>query len=488
MQSDLYKYDTIYVNGAWVQPRSTEKIPVRSPATEEIVGYVPSCSPGDIDLAVQSARVAFDNSGWPDLSIGERAKYLRSAARILKRRQEDSSLIAADESGLPIGFRYGDGSTFTDQAIKLLNYYADLGEKYQVEEQRTGADGGKIIVRKEPVGVVGVITPWNAPLVIAHFSIPPALLAGCTVVLKPAPESPLHANLIAQVFQEAGLPPGVFNVVPAEREASEALVRHPGVDKIVFTGSTATGRRIGALCGESIKRFGLELGGKSAAVILDDADLDQVMPFVTFTGLMNNGEACVGQTRILAPRSRYSEVVERLAAIAGEYRTGDPRDIATQNGPLITEKQRAKGESYIHSGLEEGAKLVLGGKRPEHLGRGWYLEPTIFSDVSMGMRIAKEEIFCPVLCVIPYADDADAISIANDSPYGLSGTVWTSDEARGMKIARKIRTGNYGINYFNLDINAPFGGFKESGIGRQLGPEGLEGFFELKAIHFPPQS
>ena len=360
-----------------------------------------------------------------------------------------------------------------------------MGEKYQIEELRQG-HVSKVIVRKEPVGVVGVITPWNVGVPLAGWSLAPALLAGCTVILKPAPESPLHAQLLAQVFEESGLPPGVVNVLPADRESSEALVRHPGVDKIVFTGSTATGRRVGSICGEMIKRFGLELGGKSAAIILDDADLAQVMPMVTFTGLMNNGEACVGQTRILAPRSLYKNVVEALAAGAAHFKTGDPHDPTVLNGPLITAKQRARGESYIESGRSEGAKLVTGGKRPADLKRGWYLEPTVFADVDRNMKIAREEIFCPVLCVIPYDDVDQAVEIANCTTYGLSGTVWTSDQERGIEVARRVRSGNYGVNFFNIDIAVPFGGYKESGVGRQLGPEGLNSFFELKSIHLPP--
>lgn len=484
MSTNIYSYDALYIDGHWTDPDTANKIEVRSPSTEEIIGFVPSSSANDINRAVSAARTAFDKSDWPNLPMAERAKYLRAAAKIIRRRREEFSKIAAGESGLPIGFELAEGSSMTDQSANLLDFYADIGDRYQIEEERHGTDGSPVIVRKEPVGVVAVITPWNGPMLIAHFSLAPALLAGCTVVLKPAPESPLHAQLIAKVFEEAGLPPGVLNVVPAERLESEILVRHPEVDKIVFTGSTATGRRIGSICGETLKRFSLELGGKSAAIILEDVDLKTAIPLITFTGLMNNGEACVGQTRILAPRSRYDEIVKQLADCASQYKTGDPFDPSTQNGPLITEQQRARGENYVKIGIEEGAKLVLGGKRPEYLARGWFMEPTIFADVTMQMRIAREEIFCPVLCVIPYETEEEAISIANDTKYGLSGTVWTSSDARGLAIARRIRTGNFGVNCFNIDFNAPFGGFKESGIGRQLGKEGLNSFFELKSIHF----
>jgi betaine-aldehyde dehydrogenase len=306
------------------------------------------------------------------------------------------------------------------------------------------------------------------------------------VVLKPSPETPLHAYYLAQACEEAGIPPGVVNVVPADRAASEALVVHPGVAKIGFTGSTATGRRIAMLCGERLKRYSLELGGKSAAIVLEDVNLAQAMPMIVRTATMNSCEACVGQTRTLVPRSRYAEIVDAFVSGVAALKMGDPRDPATDMGPLITAKQRERAERYIKLGRDEGARLVLGGGRPAALPRGWYVEPTVFADVDNRMTIAQEEIFGPVLSLIPYDNEAQAVAIANDSSYGLSGTVWTTDPARGLGVARQVRSGNYGVNMFNLDVAAPFGGFKESGIGRQLGQEGLEGFFELKAIQMLP--
>lgn len=485
MDISNYRIERTFIDGQWRRSASGERIPVYSPATEQQIGHVPLCSPTDVDAAVAAARRSFDQSGWAGLDIRARAAILRRAAQIMRGKIDRFQRVAADESGLPIGFVYGDGSTFSHQSIKLLEYYAALGERISLEEERTGADGGRVIVRREPVGVVGVITPWNAPTLIAMFSLAPALLAGCSIILKPAPESPLHAVFLAQVFEEAGLPAGVFNLVTTGLEGSQTLVEHPDVDKIVFTGSTTTGRVIGSSCGRQIKRCCLELGGKSAAIVMEDADLNALIPFLTFTAYMNNGEACIGQTRILAPRKIYDQVVERMAAVVAQYPVGSPLDAGTVIGPLITERQRAVGESYIASARAEGAEVVTGGARPQALAKGWFLEPTLLANVTPSMKVAREEIFCPVVVVMPYEGLDDAITIANDSEYGLSGSVWTANEAEGLEVARRIRTGNIGINCFNLDYNAPFGGFKRSGIGRQLGPEGLDGFFEYKAINFP---
>jgi aldehyde dehydrogenase (NAD+) len=475
-------HETFYIGGEWVRPSSSEILEVRSPATEEIIGRVPSGSVQDIDRAVRAARDAFDHSDWPWLAMAERAKYVEALADGIEKRRDEFAVIGADESGQPV---VKNGLRGVNIALRAVRYYAALGKSYAMEQVRQGVDN-PFIQRQEPVGVVGIIAPWNAPLSVTLFSLPAALIAGCTIVLKPAPETPLYAQLLARIIEEIGIPPGVVNVVPAGREASESLVRHPGVDKISFTGSTATGRRIGALCGENLKRVSLELGGKSAAIILEDADLARVMPGIVGTALANSGEACVGQTRILVPQSRYSEITDAFVAGVSAKKMGDPHEPDTDLGPLIAERQRARVEGYITSGLEEGARLVLGGGRPKHLTRGWYVEPTIFADVNNEMRIAREEIFGPVLCILPYVDEKNAIAIANDSPYGLSGTVWTSDQERGIEIARRVRTGNYGVNTLNLDSAAPFGGFKESGIGRQLGTQGLESFFETKAIQLPP--
>ena len=478
-----FEYNTtkLYVDGKWVSSTAKDLLKVRSPSTEEIIGCAPSATTEDIDRAVMSARAAFDHGPWPRMSMQERGKYLRAAAAEIMRRKEEFGRVTADESGLA---KVKNADFLVQATAFMLNYYADLGEKHPIEELRQGMMNS-IIVRKEPIGVVGSIMPWNAPIAISHMSLAPALMAGCCVILKPAPETPLYAQLLAEVYDAIGMPPGVFNVTPADREVSEYLVRHQGIDKISFTGSTQVGRRIGSICGEQIKRFSLELGGKSAAIVLEDADLSQVMPGLLFAALINNCEACVGQTRILAPANRYDEVLQAFAEGVARSKVGDPHDPETDMGPLISERQRSRVEQYIEIGKSEGAKLVLGGGRVPDLKRGYYVQPTVFANVNNQMRIAREEIFGPVFSVIPYRNEEDAIAIANDSTYGLSGTVWTSDQAHGVDIARRVRTGNYGVNCFNLDMTAPFGGFKESGIGRQYGIEGLQAYFELKSIHLP---
>jgi betaine-aldehyde dehydrogenase len=370
--------------------------------------------------------------------------------------------------------------------MMVFNYYAGLAETFAFDEVRTGLLSPEVLVTKEPVGVVGAIAPWNVPLFIAAAKLAPSLAAGCTVVYKPAPETPLDAFRLAEIFSECGLPEGVLSVVPAGREVGEHLVTHPGVDKISFTGSGVGGKRIGGLCGERLKRCTLELGGKSAAIILDDADLSTTIPTLLPNAIMNNGQACIAQTRILAPRSRYDEVVDALVAKVAAMPVGDPHDPATEVGPVVADRQRTRIEGYIASGREEGATVALGGGRPAGLDRGYYVEPTVFTNVDNKMKIAQEEIFGPVLAVIPYDGDADAVTIANDSNYGLCGSVWTADNDRGLGIARQIRTGTYMLNSGSpIDFATPFGGYKESGVGREFGPEGLESFLEKKSISLP---
>jgi betaine-aldehyde dehydrogenase len=331
--------------------------------------------------------------------------------------------------------------------------------------------------------VVAAVVPWNAPQVVTMSKLAPALLAGCSVIVKPAPETPLDALVLAEVLEEAGLPRGVVSVVPAGREVGEHLVRHPRVDKVAFTGSTAAGRVIGGICGEQLKRCSLELGGKSAAIVLDDADLASTMLGLKFASLVNNGQACIAQTRILASRRRYDEVVDALAGMVGELRVGDPTDPATDIGPLVAERQQTRVEKYIALGQEEGAEVVVGGNgMPAGIDRGWYVQPTVFAGASNDMRIAREEIFGPVLTVIPYDDVNDAIAIANDSEYGLAGAVWTSDPDRGLDVARRVRAGIFGVNRDGMDFAAPFGGFKASGVGREYGREGLVHYVEVKTI------
>ncbi len=474
----MLQHDTLFIGGDWVAPAGTGTIEVVSPHTEEVVARVPDGTPADMDRAVAAARDAFDNGPWPRMTMAERAAVVGRLADIYESRQGEMAETITLEMGCPITFSQ---LAQAPQPLGMLRYFAELGRTFPVEEERPGLFG-PVIVRREPVGVVAAIVPWNVPQFVIMAKLAPALVAGCTVVIKPAPETPLDSYLLAEMIREAGIPAGVVNIVAAGRETGEHLVAHPGVDKVAFTGSTAAGRRIAGICGERLKRCTLELGGKSAAIILDDCDLPSAMGFLSMASLLNNGQACVAQTRILASRQRYDEVVQAIADMVAGQRVGDPGDPATGIGPLVAERQRERVEGYIRAGIEEGAKPVVGGlDRP--FDRGWYVAPTVFADATNDMRIAREEIFGPVLTVIPYQDEADAIRIANDSDYGLSGSVWTADPDHGVAVARQVRTGTYGVNMMNtMDPNAPFGGFKASGIGRELGPEGLSAYLEHKSI------
>ena len=360
--------------------------------------------------------------------------------------------------------------------------HAAQASTFPWEEEREGIMG-PLLVRRQPVGVVGAIVPWNFPLALSFPKLAPALLTGCSVILKPPEETPLFGFLLAQVFEEAGLPAGVLNVVPADREVSEGLVTHPLVDKISFTGSTRAGRRIASLCGDQIKRCSLELGGKSAAIVLPDADLNTVIPALAPTTMVNNGQTCVNQTRVLAHRDRYDDVVEALREAIGAFEIGDPADPSVYIGPLVTDVQRERVEGYIAKGRDEGARLVLGGGRPDR-DRGYFVEPTIFADVDNRMTIAQEEIFGPVVAVIPYGDEDEAVAIANDSNYGLSGSVWGPDVEHAKEVARRVRSGNVAINQHTLDIGGPFGGFKQSGLGREYGLEGIDEYVEIQSIPY----
>jgi betaine-aldehyde dehydrogenase len=431
-----------------------------------------------MDRAVAAAREAFDRGPWPRMAPADRAAVVARLADLYAARISDFAELITAEMGSPIAFSQ---VAQAQRPQAMLSYFADLGRTFAWEDDRDGLFG-PVTVRREPVGVVAAIVPWNVPQFTTVSKLAPALVAGCTVVLKPAPETPLDAYLLAELIHEAGVPPGVVNIVPAGRETGEYLVSHPGVDKVAFTGSTAAGRRVGSICGQQVKRCSLELGGKSAAIILDDADLATTVGWLEMASLMNNGQACVAQTRILAPRSRYEEMVEALAAMVSGLTVGDPADPATKIGPLAAKRQQERVEGYIQVGQDEGAKIVAGGFRASGREKGWYVAPTVFAGVDNSMRIAREEIFGPVLSVIPYEDDDDAIRIANDSDYGLAGTVWTADKERGMEVARRVRTGSYGINLYMIEPCAPFGGYKASGIGRELGPEGLMGYLEYKSI------
>ncbi len=483
MQAPILSQDRLFIGGELVEPESEAVIEVISPVTEGRIATAPSGTVEDIDRAVRAARGAFDDGPWPRLSPRGRADALEPVGEYLRARVPQIAQLITEEMGSPISF---SNRLQAPVPVMLLDYYRGLAASFPFEEERAGVTGPARILR-EPVGVVGQIVPWNAPLILTMANLAPALIAGCTVVLKPAPETPLDAYLLAEAAIEAGLPPGVLNIVPADRENSEALVRHPLVDKISFTGSSATGRRVAALCGEQFKRVTLECGGKSPAIILEDADIDSVVPALMPFAIMMSGQHCLAQTRILAQRNRYQQVVDAISEAAAELTVGDPHDPATEVGPLVAERQRRRVEDYIASGRADGATITVGGGRPASQPKGWYVEPTVFADVDNSMRIAQEEIFGPVLVVIPFDDDDDddAVRIANDSKYGLSGSVWSRDPDRAMNIARQVRTGSLTLNGYRIEFGAPFGGYKESGIGREFGPEGLDSFLEHKTINLP---
>lgn len=471
---------SLYLGGTWVAPHSTETLEVYSPATGERVGSVPLADETDVDTAVRTARAAFDSGVWSARPAAERAEILERVADLIDARFDEIGAVVSAEMGAP--------PSAIDMLQKLpgtgvLRAYADAARNYPWQEYRTGLFGTTLVTR-EPVGVVGAITAWNVPLFLVCNKFGAALAAGCSVVLKPAPETPMTANLLAEIFTEAGVPEGVISVVPGATATGEALVNHPDVDKITFTGSTAAGKAIGAACAQSLKRCSLELGGKSAAIVLDDVDLANIGMLV-FLGLFNTGQACVAQTRVLVPRSRHDEIVSAMVEAAKAMKVGLPSDPEVQLGPVISERQLQRIEGYIEAGKKAGATPALESTRPADLDGGHFITPTIFTGVTNDMTIAQEEIFGPVLSVIDYDDVDEAIAIANDSDYGLAGSVWTSDVERGIEISGRIRTGTFGINFYAIDPGSPFGGYKNSGIGRECGPEGLESFVEHKSTMLP---
>lgn len=442
---------------------------------------MPLAAEADVNAACAAARKAFDEGPWPQMSPQERGDVLAAAVKIMEERADELKFLLGAETGQP--------PTIVDMmqygaAMSAFQHYAGAADKFTWRDFRDGVYGQTMVVR-EPIGVVGAVTAWNVPFFTAANKLGPALLAGCTIVLKPASETPLSVFAMAEMFAEAGLPEGVLSVVPGGVETGRALTTNPELDKYTFTGSSAVGKEIAKIAAENLKACTLELGGKSAAIILEDADLDSTLPMLVFSGLMNTGQACVGQTRILAPRSRYDEVVEKLSAAVAAMPVGRSDDAGAMIGPLISEKQRERVEGYIKQGVDEGARIVTGGGRPEGLDTGWFVEPTVFADVDNSMVIAQEEIFGPVLAVIPYETEEDAIRIANDSVYGLAGSVYTQDNDKAMKIASKIRTGTYAVNMYAFDPGAPFGGYKNSGIGRENGWEGIESYCEQKSILLP---
>ncbi|MFC9358345.1 aldehyde dehydrogenase [Rhodococcus sp. NPDC057014] len=468
-----------FIGGEWVEPSSDASIDVVDSDTETVFLTVAEAQAADMDRAISAARTAFDEGPWPRFSPDRRAEYLRGFAQALRDRAGDLAEIWPRQSGI----LQSVATAYLPSEIGNLDSYADLAGTFPFEEQhRPSAGSGFALLRREPVGVVGAILPWNGPLSQMIHKIGPALLAGCTVVVKAPPEAPGETYLIAEIAEELQLPPGVLNIVTADREVSERLVRDPRVDKISFTGSTAVGRRIATVLGERIGRYTLELGGKSAAVILEDADIEAAASNLAAAQCLQTGQVCASLTRVIVPRRLHDAVAEALAANFSAVRVGSPFDPESQMGPLGMSRQRDSVERYIAKGVAEGARLVTGGGRPRHLDRGFYIEPTLFAQVDNSHTIAQEEIFGPVLSVIPADDEADAVRIANDTIYGLNAAVFTQDVDRAQAVACQLRSGTVGVNAFTADFGIAFGGFKQSGVGREGGREGLLPYLEVKTI------
>jgi betaine-aldehyde dehydrogenase len=483
-KDDVPSYDRLYVGGRWLPSTGSERITVVSPFTEAPISTVPDATLSDADAAVAAARQAFDHGPWPTLTVDERVEALRPFAKSYADRADELAALITAEMGSPITF------SRAAQALgpaSMVDMFLDAAATYPWSDLRPAAGGGQSIVRRIPVGVVAAILPWNVPQLVFVSKLLPALISGCAVVVKPSPETPLDALWLAELLDECHLPDGLVSILPGGRDLGEHLVGHPGVDKVAFTGSTAAGRRIGELCGRAIKRCSLELGGKSAAIVLDDADLDATVAGLRQSSFRNSGQACAAQTRILAPRSRYREVVDALVAMVDDLAVGDPSDPTSEIGPLVSQRQQERVRGYIDLGLEEGARPVAGGPgRPEGLDQGWFVQPTLFVDVDNAMRIAQEEIFGPVISVIGYDGEDDALRIANESQFGLAGSVWTTDHDHGVEVAGRVRTGTIGVNHYRADYGAPFGGLKSSGIGREYGPEGFDEYVELQTIGLLP--
>ena len=470
--------DRFYIGGDWVAPSSDATIDVIDSGTEQLFFRIAEAQADDISRAVEAARTAFDDGAWTGLTHAERAQYLRALGDAVMERADAVAEAWTRETGT-IHRITQHGAIGAKMSFEQ---YAALADTFTWEEEAKPSMPGFGLIVREPVGTVGAIIPWNSPLGLIPHKIGPALLAGCTVVLKLSPEAPGEGYIVAEAAEQVGLPPGVLNVLTADREVSELLVRDPRIDKITFTGSTAAGRKIGAICGERIARCTLELGGKSAAVILDDADLEKVAATIAAAECVMTGQVCSSLTRIVVSQARHDEMVEALAATFGAVHVGDPFAETTQMGPLAAERQRTRVEGYIAKGIEEGATLATGGQRPKDLDRGWFVEPTVFGNVDNASTIAQEEIFGPVLSVIPAADEHDAVRIANDTVYGLNSAVFTPDADRAREVARHMRAGTVGHNSFRTDFSMAFGGFKQSGIGREGGAEGLRHFVETKTV------
>lgn len=470
--------DKFFIGGQWTRPSSDAMIDVIAPAMETVFLSVAEAMESDVNCAVAAARVAFDDGPWPRLTHAERAGYIRALSAKLSERAEDIAQAWPNEMGVTLAVARATAGFLPS----IYEYYADLAEKFPFVERHAANDGGIGLLVREPVGVVGMIIPWNAAPFLLSYKLAPALLAGCTVVIKPSPEAPVAAYILAEIAEAIGLPPGVINVVTADRQAAEALVRNPGIDKISFTGSSAVGRHIASICGERLARYTLELGGKSPALVLDDYDIETAAESISQSTRVMAGQVCAALTRVIVGEDRHDDFVEALSASFQKIRVGDPFDAQTDMGPLAMARQRDRVESFIAKGKEEGAQLATGGRRPAHLNRGFYFEPTVFGHVDNRSTIGREEIFGPVICVIPARDEEEMVRIANDSVFGLNASVFTNDNARAYAVSRKLLSGGVGHNGFRADPAIGFGGFKQSGIGREGGVDGLLPYLESKAV------
>jgi aldehyde dehydrogenase (NAD+) len=469
----------LYIGGRWVSPAAGGRIEVISPDTEEVTAVVAAATEPDMDAAVSAAREAFDRGPWPRLEPAERAAAVRRVAGFLRERQDELARAFVAEIGALASFApfAAMGATGT------FDSYANIAERYEwVKEEPSTVPGHKALVIREPVGVVAAIAPWNMPYAIMAQKVAPALVAGCAVIMKPSPETPLDAYIIAEAAERAGLPPGVLNLVPAHRDAADYLVRNPGVDKISFTGSTAAGRRIASVAGERIARVTLELGGKSAAIVLDDMPTAAAAKILARTIIVLSGQVCAMLSRAIVPAARHDEMAEAIAAEMRRVKIGYSADPATEMGPVAMKRQLERIERYVRLGVQEGARLVTGGRRPPDLQKGYFFEPTLFANVDNRMTIAQEEIFGPVLALMPARDLDHAVELANESTYGLNSAVLTNDAEAVYRVGRRLRAGNVGHNGMKADFNLPFGGFKQSGVGREGGVEGLMPYVETKTM------
>jgi aldehyde dehydrogenase (NAD+) len=468
----------ILVGGKWREPVSQRQIGIVSPSTEEVVGHVPDAGADDVHAAATAARRSFDDGTWRGAGVAERTDTLARALDLLEPKLDEIGRLVTLQMGLPVSM----SGMVIPAGLSTGRYFLDVARTEPTTELRQGPTTSAAVLR-EPVGVVASIAPWNGPFNSAISKIIPALAAGCSVVYKSAPETPLDTFLVAEALVEAGVPEGVFSYLSGGSECGKALVAHPAVDKVSFTGSTASGREIGAECGRSFKRMTLELGGKSAAIVLEDADLAATVQGLSIGAFFNTGQICAAYSRVLVPRTRVDEFTDALVAAAESFVVGDPFDEMTTMGPLVSQRQRERVERYVGAGVDEGAKILTGGGRPEGIEKGWYVQPTVFGGAINSMRICREEIFGPVVAILTYDSVDEAIAIANDSDYGLHGAVFTADGDAALAVAGAVRTGTFSVNSYTYNIEAPFGGVKSSGVGRDTGREGVTSFYELKTVN-----